>query len=115
MIYFYFFFFFQAEDGIRDIGVTGVQTCALPICRRLPRRRGGPRLGRGGGPADRRRGGPGRRAGEQRRRLRPPPRPRGDRESGRAACRGRGEISVVAVSFKKKNNGERTAQCYRLH
>src|SRR3712207_8897826 len=29
------FFFFQAEDGIRDIGVTGVQTCALPICRVL--------------------------------------------------------------------------------
>src|SRR5258707_829092 len=28
------FFFFQAEDGIRDIGVTGVQTCALPISRR---------------------------------------------------------------------------------
>src|SRR5258707_6130442 len=27
-----YFFFFQAEDGIRDIGVTGVQTCALPIC-----------------------------------------------------------------------------------
>src|SRR3712207_8894742 len=27
-----FSFFFQAEDGIRDIGVTGVQTCALPIC-----------------------------------------------------------------------------------
>src|SRR3712207_9045122 len=26
-----YFFFFQAEDGIRDIGVTGVQTCALPI------------------------------------------------------------------------------------
>src|SRR3712207_8267264 len=26
-----FRFFFQAEDGIRDIGVTGVQTCALPI------------------------------------------------------------------------------------
>src|SRR3712207_8093193 len=26
-------FFFQAEDGIRDIGVTGVQTCALPIFR----------------------------------------------------------------------------------
>src|SRR3712207_8808835 len=25
-------FFLQAEDGIRDIGVTGVQTCALPIC-----------------------------------------------------------------------------------
>src|SRR5207249_6630469 len=28
-----FFFFFQAEDGIRDRNVTGVQTCALPICR----------------------------------------------------------------------------------
>src|SRR5437764_4160347 len=26
------FFFFQAEDGIRDTSVTGVQTCALPIC-----------------------------------------------------------------------------------
>src|SRR5256885_12357928 len=26
------FFFFQAEDGIRDYKVTGVQTCALPIC-----------------------------------------------------------------------------------
>src|SRR5438093_9544055 len=29
--FFYFFFFFQAEDGIRDWSVTGVQTCALPI------------------------------------------------------------------------------------
>src|SRR5438067_10132829 len=28
---YYFFFFFQAEDGIRDRNVTGVQTCALPI------------------------------------------------------------------------------------
>src|SRR5207249_6462601 len=28
---FLFFFFFQAEDGIRDRNVTGVQTCALPI------------------------------------------------------------------------------------
>src|SRR5438034_5500116 len=30
---FFFFFFFQAEDGIRDHCVTGVQTCALPISR----------------------------------------------------------------------------------
>src|SRR3989475_12096402 len=30
---FFFFFFFQAEDGIRDLTVTGVQTCALPISR----------------------------------------------------------------------------------
>src|SRR5690349_22514206 len=29
--FFIFFFFFQAEDGIRDLYVTGVQTCALPI------------------------------------------------------------------------------------
>src|SRR5688572_31552099 len=30
-LFFFFFFFFQAEDGIRDLTVTGVQTCALPI------------------------------------------------------------------------------------
>src|SRR3989449_5927208 len=30
-VMFFFFFFFQAEDGIRDVAVTGVQTCALPI------------------------------------------------------------------------------------
>src|SRR2546429_8921804 len=39
-------FFFQAEDGIRDVAVTGVQTCALPISRcwrdhLLATRRGG--------------------------------------------------------------------------
>src|SRR2546430_2688880 len=35
LIYYYclYFFFFQAEDGIRDLTVTGVQTCALPISR----------------------------------------------------------------------------------
>src|SRR3989475_10374817 len=32
---FFCFFFFQAEDGIRDLTVTGVQTCALPICGRV--------------------------------------------------------------------------------
>src|SRR2546430_17107064 len=90
-------FFFQAEDGIRDLTVTGVQTCALPILaaavailvwgtRRGPRRErwlsaalglilGGTignlydRLGFG---------------------------------VGRGACRGKGEISVGAGSFKKK-------------
>src|SRR5207249_4835315 len=38
---FFFFFFFQAEDGIRDRNVTGVQTCALPIssCTSAPSRR----------------------------------------------------------------------------
>src|SRR2546421_6879438 len=38
------FFFFQAEDGIRDLIVTGVQTCALPIS--------GPGPGAGGGTGD---------------------------------------------------------------
>src|SRR4030042_5527448 len=33
------FCFFQAEDGIRDVAVTGVQTCALPICDDPPARR----------------------------------------------------------------------------
>src|SRR5256885_3706397 len=33
---FMFFFFFQAEDGIRDYKVTGVQTCALPISAQKP-------------------------------------------------------------------------------
>src|ERR1022692_1882377 len=37
------FFFFQAEDGIRDYKVTGVQTCALPIYRELACRLAGPR------------------------------------------------------------------------
>src|SRR2546427_1946393 len=36
-----FFFFFQAEDGIRDLTVTGVQTCALPISRARLHPRGG--------------------------------------------------------------------------
>src|SRR6266545_5420116 len=40
------FFFFQAEDGIRDKLVTGVQTCALPISRRTKAPR--LRIGRGG-------------------------------------------------------------------
>src|SRR5256886_4637956 len=31
ILFSFFFFFFQAEDGIRDLTVTGVQTCALPI------------------------------------------------------------------------------------
>src|SRR2546422_5536891 len=40
VLLFRLFFFFQAEDGIRDVAVTGVQTCALPISRR-PFRSGG--------------------------------------------------------------------------
>src|SRR6266511_3151837 len=37
----FFFFFFQAEDGIRDFHVTGVQTCALPIYHGRRQQRGG--------------------------------------------------------------------------
>src|SRR5690348_14503341 len=37
VFFFFFFFFFQAEDGIRDGRVTGVQTCALPISRATTR------------------------------------------------------------------------------
>src|SRR5258708_28084155 len=40
----FFFFFFQGEDGIRDDLVTGVQTCALPICK-VPFSLGGGGLG----------------------------------------------------------------------
>src|SRR6266436_7814290 len=40
-----FFFFFQAEDGIRDVAVTGVQTCALPISASRHRAAGSRRRG----------------------------------------------------------------------
>src|SRR5204863_6818909 len=82
------FFFFQAEDGIRDLYVTGVQTCALPISlafdagdmasaqllgeRALAAYAHGSALSRIA------------------------------REIGRASCRERVVIPVVGVSFKKK-------------
>src|ERR1041385_9446650 len=74
-------FFFQGEDGIRDVGVTGVQTCALPIS--LARDVDGDVVGE--------------RLSDQL--------PVGaDAEIGRGSCRGRGEISVGAVFLKKKKN-----------
>src|SRR4051794_41984594 len=86
------FFFFQAEDGIRDGRVTGVQTCALPISPSSARPGStrsatspstpGPRPS----PTNRRTGGG--RSGK----------------IGRASCRERGEISVVAASLKKKKD-----------
>src|SRR2546430_6467808 len=104
---FVFLFFFQAEDGIRFLPVTGVQTCALPIscgspCPRwvavIGRSVGGrtrvpPRgsAGRGAGG----RGGPRAHAGTACDTLH-------CSQIGRAAWRGRGEISVGAVSLKKK-------------
>src|SRR5262249_56957844 len=95
------FFFFQAEDGIRDWSVTGVQTCALPIfaCDRLRRTSTRQPLARV------------RRLSRMTEGTRPaprlPPRPPvperpargpGDRapEIGRASCRERGEIAAGA-------------------
>src|SRR2546429_5541978 len=86
-------FFFQAEDGIRDVAVTGVQTCALPICHR-PRNRSGARARSG----SRRRKGRFRRrvalrnarGGRCRARKRARRYFRGHAEIGRASCRERG-------------------------
>src|SRR2546425_8958447 len=55
---FFFFFFFQAEDGIRDKLVTGVQTCALPISRQCLLRGRGAASGGGRGAAAADRGHP---------------------------------------------------------
>src|SRR3712207_9273224 len=86
------FFFFQAEDGIRDIGVTGVQTCALPIF-------DGGTAGDGGAGG----GGLVREPGLEL--LLGPAHQVADRAEGagigRASCRERGENSVVAASLKK--------------
>src|SRR5207245_8234108 len=80
----FFFFFFQAEDGIRDATVTGVQTCALPISSwaRPLRAAGRSRRGR----AHEARIAPcGRRAARRRAHARA----RGQRQIGRASCRER--------------------------
>src|SRR5688500_20325105 len=81
------FFFFQAEDGIRDYKVTGVQTCALPIS--------------GVSPACVRNG---RFRSRQARRLRS----QVLRQIGRASCRERVEISVDDGWLKKKSVTRRT-------
>src|SRR5438552_10627504 len=84
----FLFFFFQAEDGIRDDLVTGVQTCALPIwCRaasRAPRETAHPRRS----PA---RAAP--RAGSARATT-PPPR-RAERPAPCRPCRARGDRKSV--------------------
>src|SRR5690606_40783062 len=97
--YFAFFFFFQAEDGIRDFHVTGVQTCALPIS------------------ASRRRAASSRQFSNAVPHAGPAPFPRrfrarvprplarhgrcGEAQIGRASCRERVEVSVRAVSVRK--------------
>src|SRR3712207_9400824 len=98
------FFFFQAEDGIRDIGVTGVQTCALPILRKAPK------MGRGVNGYWRSSNNP---CSWSRsviscswmyRRIIASSSSTVLTQIGRASCRERVEISVVAVSLKKKTH-----------
>src|SRR5437879_12549719 len=93
-------FFFQAEDGIRDTSVTGVQTCALPIsgCETAALRARRPRDGDAPGRAKARPGGARRLElpllRGPARALRARTRDEGERaEIGRASCRGRGELS----------------------
>src|SRR3712207_9460424 len=103
------FFFFQAEDGIRDIGVTGVQTCALPICR-APPRSGARRTRLRSGGASRRCRAPRRarrRPGRGGRSSRPPG---GARGIGRGGGRGRGEILGGGGFFKKKKKKRKMSE-----
>src|SRR5690606_39605282 len=99
------FFFFQAEDGIRDFHVTGVQTCALPIWVRgsRPRRReaSAPRM------RSRRHEDLPARPLPHARRPRRTGRPR--RQIGRASCRERAESSVGAGASKEGTKGTSVA------
>src|SRR3712207_9471899 len=95
-------FFCQAEDGIRDIGVTGVQTCALPICGYAD----GERLGALGVAALRwhqhvRWRGHAGRSGVGGRLARGFA---GGGQNGRGSCWGREEILGVCATLKKKKS-----------
>src|SRR5688500_20248520 len=99
-------FFFQAEDGIRDYKVTGVQTCALPIFE--------PRVLRHARAASRPQGGGARVRRRMDRSLDGPARrvPRellvggtAAVEIGRASCRERGEIAVVRGGVREGRSG----------
>src|SRR5437870_7126688 len=85
------FFFFQAEDGIRDGHVTGVQTCALPISHIAA----GKALTSLGRPAEA--------LAHLREAVRLDPQNE-VAQIGRASCRERVEISVVGGTGKKKRN-----------
>src|SRR2546421_3571326 len=105
-----FFFFFQAEDGIRDLIVTGVQTCALPILDHQIADELRLVLGQRVAPGLWAR--PGRRAVLRRdsnflARFDAIAGHRPLAQIGRASGRGRVEISGGAVSFKKKKKETR--------
>src|SRR5438034_9577707 len=98
-VIFFLFFFFQAEDGIRDHCVTGVQTCALPIC-------GSPQAASAA------------ETSRTRRSTRAPATSEADdrcaggrapAQIGRASCRERVWISVVVETLKKKD--DRVEEC----
>src|SRR2546430_7662139 len=94
--FFSVFFFFQAEDGIRDLTVTGVQTCALPIS--LPHR---PRPVRAG------------KTFHERRRITPgiPHDADQDRKSTRLNS-SHSQISYAVFCLKKKKTNTRTYAIY---
>src|SRR5207253_5108525 len=98
-------FFFQAEDGIRDGHVTGVQTCALPISAGRPRRRGA-RVGRHAAGQLERAAPRGNRRAVLRRSLRggsdDAHRWSARREIGRASCRERGERWGGGVGWERR-------------
>src|SRR5207245_3551182 len=101
------FFFFQAEDGIRDATVTGVQTCALPICFISGPGPGGknsrPPCSGGGGrfPPSSKPGSPGLPSNGGR----PRPKTGGGppRKIGRASGRERGEIHVDGAALQRRS------------
>src|SRR3712207_8160130 len=97
------FFFFQAEDGIRDIGVTGVQTCALPIWR-------GPAEHRAGGAPRHRGPGPAALAGAADRAV-VLPRP-GGRRARPVLRRGPGGPGVAAAAISEEHTSELQSRQY---
>src|SRR2546427_4406803 len=100
-------FFFQAEDGIRDLTVTGVQTCALPILRAARPDAAEPALWRAhcrsrlGRPQRRRTHGSGRAR-----------RPREDRKSTRLNS-SHSQISYAVFCLKKKKKQEKVSNTAR--
>src|SRR5690606_41009563 len=102
-----FFFFFQAEDGIRDFHVTGVQTCALPILRpRTPGTRTAPAAGPNAPSASVGTTSPGR---SRRRPGRSRTRSTATRfEIGRASCRERERSAGEVGAARGRGQGGRT-------
>src|SRR5690606_40225997 len=105
----HFFFFFQAEDGIRDFHVTGVQTCALPILPVVVSAKAGTMTSVSSPGASRRQGGGGSKKPQGlgmscvvSLHSRNPESPRVMNEIGRASCRERGEMAVDAGAVEKQ-------------